>query len=759
MNYFEHEQRVKYIDGVLSRSQDWEWLINYIEENFSVELTVNSFNDFKKVFSKIKDIFNYFISINQFVNKELRINQEWLEKIYEFSLYYIGKIQYEQLQLNNDFEKVFELLIYLAKLNNETSDQKLMLYYTIIEQKNLYKIRDISAFIREETDIINRIQAVSFDTSKELDIFKSNINQEFADCSEVLKQKRSDLVSVNCFSFQRLDDVKAETWEESYLIDMVGVEYKNKELIPMFGYDDGASFPDFNQWTEEVLDIMKTDFNNEDADFIIESIKYMIYGYIPNESVILKHINLLSEYYDQVADDTEKNYDCSSLEILLSLLSNKDNSFSKEIISEFNKTISKITDFKKLIQIDSRYPIRNKKIKAKIEEYINNKIQKVDAINNYSSFKSFITDSDIIPRTDNKTFDSLSDVFDGILQNCDNNILPYLFLDYLEFLLKIKNNRKIISGDISKEINYIRHLWKDEYYEKSFSSMQTYKNSISVEKADAEKFDMDIIDNPYGVAYNCMKMSEKAIINTIEIFSNHPLLCFVSRVILSEDFPKFPKIIIDGKHEIDLYYKERVEKTKKDNAYKFLNNLKLEEVLPFIYDEIKNVISISFYMFNRKDVLYQEVQQINPDYSLLDYSEEPTLAHLMQLFPILECKIREIGECYGIAPIREDIKHYNKLKDPTTVIKKIVKMVYEETQSLEQVADFIFIFFTMFAENGINIRNNCVHGVSFNKDKNEIDLAFKITLFCLHLIEYRFSIIKSNLTNEAETSSEQTEKH
>ena len=65
----------------------------------------------------------------------------------------------------------------------------------------------------------------------------------------------------------------------------------------------------------------------------------------------------------------------------------------------------------------------------------------------------------------------------------------------------------------------------------------------------------------------------------------------------------------------------------------------------------------------------------------------------------------------------------------------------------------------MFAENGINIRNNCVHGVSFNKDKNEIDLAFKITLFCLHLIEYRFSIIKSNLTNEAETSSEQTEKH
>ena len=105
----------------------------------------------------------------------------------------------------------------------------------------------------------------------------------------------------------------------------------------------------------------------------------------------------------------------------------------------------------------------------------------------------------------------------------------------------------------------------------------------------------------------------------------------------------------------------------------------------------------------------------------------------------MENKIREIGEFFGITPIREDIDHFNKLKEPTSILKRIITDIYKETDSLELSADFMFVFFTMFAENGLSIRNNCVHGVSYNKKTNEIKFAFKITLFCLHLLDYRFN--------------------
>ena len=87
MNYFEHETRVKYIEGILSKSHDWDWLIEYIEKNFTIDFSVNSFDDFLKVYSEIGDIFKYFNSINQYLETELIINQKWLQSIYDFSLY------------------------------------------------------------------------------------------------------------------------------------------------------------------------------------------------------------------------------------------------------------------------------------------------------------------------------------------------------------------------------------------------------------------------------------------------------------------------------------------------------------------------------------------------------------------------------------------------------------------------------------------------------------------------------------------------
>lgn len=741
MNYFEHEQKVKYIDGILSKSQDWNWLIKYIEDHFSVDLSINKFDDFFHVFSEISDIFRYFNSINKYIESELCISQEWLKTIYDFSLYYVGKKKYEDLNLDTDFNKVFELLIYLAKLNNETNTQKYTIYAEILNCKNLYKLIDVSNFIREENTIVDRIKSISLNTDEVLKTFKCNINKVFCGCSDFLVNNKNNIIFADCFSYQHLKDTKCATWEESYLRDMLSTKYERGKLTPSIVYTDGNTYPNLDLWTTEIIDIMEEDFNNDDATFILESIRYVLYGVSPSEKVIIRHADLLNDYYDNINhnDSDIKDYSCSSLEYIISVLNDTRIPFDKNLTIVFNKALGKIADIQKLVEIDSRCPIRNNKLKKKINSFINQKLNKAKSITNINEFNDFITDIDIIHKSTKKTFEKISDFFEEGINQCEGVQIAYVFIIYLKYLLGIKNNREIIATDISKEINYIRHLWQDEYMSKSLEAMQTVSKTISLNNEDVDEHNNNILNHPYAIAYNCMLLNNEKIFNTIDEITKTPVLTFVTNIEIKDDFPILPKVIIDDRHEIDMYYKDFVESINNENKYKFLNVFKIEELLPRIYNRIKYNINMDFGMFNKEEVIYSNIVEQNPEYSFIDYSNEPTLAHITQLFPILENKIREIGEFFGITPIREDIDHFNKLKEPTSILKRIITDIYKETDSLELSADFMFVFFTMFAENGLSIRNNCVHGVSYNKKTNEIKFAFKITLFCLHLLDYRFN--------------------
>ena len=673
-NFFDHEQKVKYIDGVLAKSQDWDWLIEYIENNFEVDFSLTAFSDFMKVFSKISDIFRYFNSINEYFEDKFNISKQWLYQINELSLYYLGKKNYDELDLNNDFLKIFELLIYLAKLNNETNDNKFIIFTDIIQFRNLYKLFDISNFIREESDILNRLNSVSIDTSKEISIFEGNINKEFFDCSAILNENTDKIISANCFSYQHLSEISCNTWEEKYLLDMLNTSYEEGDLIPSIKYTNGKTMPDFNLWTEEVISTMINDFANEDANFILESINYILYKVIPSETVIFKHANLLLKYYEKInnTEDEYKNYSCSSLEMLITLFNDKSISTNPDLITLYNKALRKIDNIQKLIEIDSKCPIRDKNLKKQINEYIIKKLDNVNNIKTFYDFESFISDPDIMHKSNNEVFQKVSDAFDECIVECDGIEVSHIFLSYLHYLLKIKKNRNITAGEISKEIIYIRHLWKEEFLNKSISNMKKVSHQVQIKNEMILAHNKTVIENPYAIAYSCMILREESIIQSIADIAEHPLTLLVSHISINDDFPCIPTVIIDERHEIDLLYKGIIDKIKTEKSYKFRNDLKTDELLLGIYEKIKANIRINFAMFHNTKELYNKIKEDNKDYLILEYSETPTLAHLTQLFPMLECRIRDIGELFGIAPIREDLLHITKLKDPTTVLKKII---------------------------------------------------------------------------------------
>ncbi|MCI7088023.1 MAG: hypothetical protein MR954_09455 [Lachnobacterium sp.] len=66
-NYLEHNDEVKYVDGLLANSQDWDWFTELIEANYDIE-DVNDWGAFRG--SHLNQIFSKYIKILEIGNCE-----------------------------------------------------------------------------------------------------------------------------------------------------------------------------------------------------------------------------------------------------------------------------------------------------------------------------------------------------------------------------------------------------------------------------------------------------------------------------------------------------------------------------------------------------------------------------------------------------------------------------------------------------------------------------------------------------------------
>lgn len=181
--------------------------------------------------------------------------------------------------------------------------------------------------------------------------------------------------------------------------------------------------------------------------------------------------------------------------------------------------------------------------------------------------------------------------------------------------------------------------------------------------------------------------------------------------------------------------------------------MKPYEYVNGLYQRITSEIQIRIHLLNNVEPLYSAVVDQNSEYQFIEYSNEPLLAHITQLFPILENKIRLLGEMLNIVPVCEKEELSHRLKEPHSIINIILDEVSTLTGSISGAADLFFIHFCMFGENGLNIRNDCIHGNGY-QNKEQLSFAFKVTLICLYLVGCRCQSIIENMEdspNEVET--------
>lgn len=84
--------------------------------------------------------------------------------------------------------------------------------------------------------------------------------------------------------------------------------------------------------------------------------------------------------------------------------------------------------------------------------------------------------------------------------------------------------------------------------------------------------------------------------------------------------------------------------------------------------------------------------------------------------------------------------------DPSSLLRELLIMIFNEQHSFENVADFIFVYNTMYNGNSFNIRNECLHGRNYLSGNNA-RFPFKVTLFVIHMINFRIKTIKENISD------------
>ena len=121
------------------------------------------------------------------------------------------------------------------------------------------------------------------------------------------------------------------------------------------------------------------------------------------------------------------------------------------------------------------------------------------------------------------------------------------------------------------------------------------------------------------------------------------------------------------------------------------------------------------------------------------------------LYHFLEMKIRELAQYHWYLVFKLNVSDFMSYKDPSFILREMIKDVYEETGSFENIPDMLFIYHFMYNSNSLNIRNECIHGRDYLSGAN-LRLAFRVTrvtLLSILMLDRRIKKVGENKNFDA----------
>ena len=745
-NYIKHEILVKYQEGILSQSKDWQWFIDYVEENYDFE-DISTYKEYLNR-NEYEKLYGNFTRIIDIADSNFVFKNRLLEEIWIIAKFYCNKYDLNELKniLIYQYSKILFLNIWLTKLENIDNGFQYIIDKRISFLRNFYELIKTDTLSLNSNEITNYIKKeikINGFTSVKKNIL-DNINKNFYPAKKTfLKKYKNKFLNANAFNHVKLQKPKLITWQEDFILDMLNIRFQNQEIIPLIEFN-GKPTPFYHDWTPEVINKIKNYFNNDESIlFVLETISYILHKTPISNNVMLIHCQLLTKYLTK-CKNTHDIY-CSSYEIISYLFKEKKLTQIVKDISYKNliKFIHTIKDFG-IIEVlkNSHFPISENQ-KSILKNYYENEYKQLDNISDYPSFDRYIKNTNIAKYINQNYLINSIGLFEKFIQEIDIQTAS-LFYDYMKFLALVKQNNSVINKRlISRMVIDIQQLWQNEYFEKVYSQLKSESFETKINKEDIIAFNNAVLANPFVFAKTCMLTDIESINKSMIRTSKNVLSSLFKNVEINEFFPieEQPEKICEN-HDIDTLLKNIISKIQKEKGYRLLNYLEEDYFLAGLHKDWKLNISFGAARFNLEKELYEKIKKCT-NIDLIEYNKNIQLAYVIQLFPILEIAIRELALELGIIPFSVDDKKFMKYRDPSSILIEILTDIYENIKSFDVGGELLFVYNVMYNSNSLNIRNECIHGREYLKN-GQLLFAFKLTLICISIIMLRLKLIEKN---------------
>ena len=157
-NYIEHEVLVRYQEGILSQSQDWQWFIDYVEENYDWE-DISTYKEYLNR-TEYEKLYGNFIRIIEITDNNFLFRNRILEEIWIIAKFYCNKYGLKELKniLIYQYSKILFLNIWLTKLENVDNGFQYVIDRRISSFRNFYELIKTDTLSLNSNEITNYIK-------------------------------------------------------------------------------------------------------------------------------------------------------------------------------------------------------------------------------------------------------------------------------------------------------------------------------------------------------------------------------------------------------------------------------------------------------------------------------------------------------------------------------------------------------------------------------------------------------------------------
>lgn len=740
MNYFDHEENVKFVDGILEYSQEWQWLFDYIDKRYVFE-EPKSWHEFVDNSYSIRELIVRFEKIRNVCAKEWIINNSIIKEGWELAKFYNGRIDIVTCQksINSLTGKLMLLVLWITKLLNIDNGTDYDFNIGMLQEKNYFQLVNIDEIIKNRDEInefIDNISITGIDEIKKC--LNDNVHYIKYDIGAEAEEKiRKRANTYNAFRFDSIRTNLGATWQEDTIFMLLSRDLREADSDgKVLGTDK-----------KNIIRI-KDDIDNKDVKFIVETILFYSFGDIPSDECILAHCEMIRREIINKTDlfNLSISSSCKFIEKL----------FEKKLTGDWRKD-TRFVEMLKAFQVymtpndirriqQMHIPLSKVQIGV-YKKFCESKYKDIEEIKELRGIRDYFEDKDVITGIDKTYFEMLSVKFDELVENSERDIiLAVSFYYYMIFLIRVKKENMYIDNQrIQSEMLRIKKLWSTNYYEDVVKSMQVISSQQRISAQKCNEFSKRIMINPILFSNLTMSYDQNKILKEMMKAAENPLIMLVSNIEISEVFPREGAKVNYKRHDIDAKFLEIISEIVENKGYKLLNKMLPEKFVAYIYQNCKIELQLNITLFNEEEKMYNLIKAKAP-IELLEYDKKISLAMITQLFPVLEMQIRKLVSYLGIFPYKIDEEEFMQCNDPSSLLRELLLQIYNEQKSFENVSDIMFVYNSMYNSNFLNIRNECIHGRDYLAG-GKLRYAFRVTLLCIYMVMFRIDTIEEKVSD------------